>query len=162
MPTNSKAKRRTKQPRQVYTKSRTVSLEKATNDKGRISAARIMRGTKYRSMFEIGVAKYLSQRKIKFEYEKKKLSYIPKPRVYTPDFYLVNQDIYVETKGRFDKGDRVKMLLVKQQHPDLDIRIVFLNARNKIYKGSSTTYGMWATKNGFEWPEGAIPEEWFK
>ena len=155
-------KRRAKLFRKTYPKSRTISLKKAEHNETGISVARIMRNTKYRSMFEIGVAKYLSQRKIKFEYEKKKLSYIPKPRVYTPDFYLVNQDIYVETKGRFDKGDRVKMLLVKQQHPDLDIRIVFLNAKNKIYKGSSTTYGMWATNNGFEWAEGAIPEEWFK
>ena len=121
-----------------------------------------MRNTKYRSMFEINIAKNLSQQKIAFEYETKKLVYIPKPRTYTPDFYLPEQGIYVETKGYFDKGDRVKMLLIKQQHPDLDIRIVFLNARNKIYKGSKTTYGMWATKHDFIWAEGGIPQEWLK
>jgi len=162
MPTNSKAKRRTKQPRQVYTKSRTVSLEKATNDKGRISAARIMRGTKYRSMFEINLAKSLADKGVAFEYESKKLTYIPKPRTYTPDFYINHRDIYIEAKGHLDKGDRVKMALIKQQYPDLDIRFVFLNAQNKIYRGSKTTYAMWATKHGFRWAEKAIPEEWLK
>jgi len=155
-------KRRAKQFRKTHPKSRTVSIKKAREDKAGVSASRIMRNTKYRSMFEINIAKNLSQQKIAFEYEKKKLPYIPKPRVYTPDFYLVDQDIYIEAKGHFDKGDRVKMLLIKQQYPDLDIRIVFLNARNKIYRGSKTTYSMWATKYEFPWAEGAIPEEWFK
>ena len=89
-------------------------------------------------------------------------TYVPKPRTYTPDFHLTKHDIIVEAKGYFDKGDRIKMQLIKEQHPDLDIRIVFLNARNKIYKGSKTTYGAWAEKNGFKWAEGSIPEEWLK
>ena len=54
------------------------------------------------------------------------------------------------------------MALIKQQYPDLDIRFVFLNAQNKIYRGSKTTYAMWATKHGFRWAEKAIPEEWLK
>ena len=81
---------------------------------------------------------------------------------FAAEFHLTKQNIIIEAKGYFDKGDRVKMLLIKEQHPDLDIRIVFLNARNKIYKGSKTTYGAWAEKNGFKWAEGSIPEEWLK
>ena len=54
-----------------------------------------------------------------------KLTYIPKPRTYTPDFYIPETNIYIEAKGHLDKGDRVKMLLVKEQYPDLDIRFVF-------------------------------------
>jgi len=120
-----------------------------------------MRKTKYRSMFEINIAKMLAEKGIKFEYENHKLTYIPKPRTYTPDFYLVEQDIYIEAKGELDKGDRVKMNLIKQQYPNLDIRFVFLRASNKIYRGSKTTYAMWANKYGFPWAEGSIPEEWF-
>jgi len=116
----------------------------------------------FRSNFELSIAKKLSSKKISYEYEQMRLTYIPKPRTYTPDFHLTKQNIIIEAKGYFDKGDRVKMLLIKEQHPDLDIRIVFLNARNKIYKGSKTTYGAWAEKNGFEWAEGSIPEEWLK
>ena len=116
----------------------------------------------FRSNFELGIAKKLSSKKILYEYESLRLTYVPKPRTYTPDFHLTKQNIIIEAKGYFDKGDRVKMLLIKEQHPDLDIRIVFLNARNKIYKGSKTTYGAWAEKNGFKWAEGSIPEEWLK
>lgn len=121
-----------------------------------------MRNTKYRSMFEINIAKYLADRSVTFEYETKKLPYIPKPRNYTPDFYIPHKDLYIEAKGHLDKGDRVKMLLIKQQYPDLDIRFVFLNANNKIYRGSKTTYAIWATKHNFQWAEKAIPEEWLK
>ena len=121
-----------------------------------------MRGTKYRSMFEINIAKSLAERGVTFEYETKRLTYIPKPRTYTPDFYLVETDIYVEAKGHLDRGDRTKMILIKAQYPELDIRFVFMNANNKIYKGSKTTYSMWADKQGFEWAEKNIPVEWLK
>ncbi len=162
MSANSADKRRAKLPRKAYTKSRTVSLKAAQSSEDSVSPTRIMRNTKYRSMFEINIAKYLADRNISFEYEKKKLTYIPKPRNYTPDFYIPHKDLYIEAKGHLDKGDRVKMLLIKQQYPDLDIRFVFLNANNKIYRGSKTTYAIWATKHGFQWAEKAIPEEWLK
>lgn len=120
------------------------------------------RTLRFRSKFEISVAKSLADRGIKFEYESEKIVFVPKPRTYTPDFYLPHNNIYIEAKGHLDKGDRVKMVLVKEQNPHLDIRFVFLNARNKIYKGSKTTYGDWATRHGFEWSERSIPEEWLK
>jgi len=121
-----------------------------------------MKRSKYRSQFELHLAKSLAQNKVKFEYESKKFIYIPKPRTYTPDFYIVESDIYVEAKGHLDKADRVNMALVKQQHKDLDIRFVFMNARNKIYKGSRTTYADWCNKHDFRWAEKSIPVEWFK
>jgi len=121
-----------------------------------------MRRTKYRSNFELGIARSLTEKGIQFEYEQEKLVYIPKPRTYTPDFYIHETNIYVEAKGHLNKGDRVKMQLVKEQHPELDIRFVFMNARNKIYRGSKTTYAAWANRYGFQWAEGGIPEEWLK
>lgn len=149
-------------PKKAVTKSRTVSLKKARRGEGGISVARIMRNTKYRSRFEIGLARSLLDKKIDFEYENQKFVFIPKPRTYTPDFYLPKQNIYIEAKGELDKNDRVKMQLVKQQHPELDIRFVFQRASNKIYKGSKTTYADWANRYGFPWAEGGIPEEWLK
>ena len=116
----------------------------------------------FRSNFELNLARALADRGITYEYESTKLTYIPKPRTYTPDFFIPSTNIYIEAKGHLDKGDRVKMLLVKEQYPELDIRFVFLNSRNKIYKGSKTTYADWATKNKFKWAEGSIPEEWYK
>ena len=121
-----------------------------------------MKRLRFRSRFELHLAKGLADNKVKFEYESKKFLYVPKPRTYTPDFYLVESDIYIEAKGHLDKADRVKMALVKQQHKDLDIRFVFMNARNKIYKGSKTTYADWCNKHDFRWAEKSIPMEWFK
>ena len=121
-----------------------------------------MKRLKYRSKFELELANILGNHKVKFEYETKKFLYIPKPRTYTPDFYLPDTGIYIEAKGHLDKADRVKMALVKEQHKDLDIRFVFMNARNKIYKGSKTTYADWCNKHDFRWAEKAIPTEWYK
>tara|TARA_R110002110_G_scaffold7510_1_gene37930 strand:+ start:453 stop:824 length:372 start_codon:yes stop_codon:yes gene_type:complete len=117
---------------------------------------------RYRSRFELGLAKQLIDKKIKFEYEKHKIVYVPKIRTYTPDFYIPETDIYIEAKGEFDKSDRVKMALVKEQHKKLDIRMVFMNAKNKIYKGSKTTYADWCNKHGYIWAEKTIPMEWLK
>ena len=145
-----------------YTKTipKTGRLSKKTNGLDRNVTMKSMGG--YRSHFELNVARSLRQKDVAFEYEKRKVTFVPKPRTYTPDFYFPSTDIFVEAKGKFDKNDRVKMLLVKEQNPDLDIRLLFQNARNKIYKGSKTTYGAWADRHGFEWAEGHIPESWYK
>ena len=116
----------------------------------------------YRSGFEHKVADQLSENKIKFEYETTVIDYI-KPQTnhtYTIDFTLPN-GILVETKGRWVAEDRKKHLLIKKQHPELDIRIVFMSGRTKIRKGSKTTYGDWCDKNGIVWAEKQIPEDWF-
>ena len=80
---------------------------------------------------------------------------------YTPDFQLPN-GIIIETKGRFVASDRKKHLLVKKQHPELDIRFIFQNAKGRINKGSKTTYADWCVKNGFLYADKEIPYEWFK
>jgi hypothetical protein len=82
-------------------------------------------------------------------------------RTYTPDFQLDN-GIIIETKGMFDSEDRRKHLEVKKQHPELDIRFVFSNAKGKLYKGSKTSYADWCDKNGFLWAHRVIPESWLK
>ena len=117
---------------------------------------------RYRSQFEANFARNLRERKIASLYEQDKIQYIPKPRTYTPDFYIKEGDFYVETKGRFFATDRTKHLLIKEQHPDIDIRFVFLNAKNKLDKRSRTTYAQWCEKNGFLYAEKRMPEEWTK
>ena len=122
----------------------------------------VLKKAGYRSQFELNIAQTLAKRGVKFEYESKKLVYIPDPRTYTPDFYIVSTDVYIEAKGHLDKADRVKLLLVKKQYPDIDLRLLFMNCKNKIYRGSKTTYAMWATRYNFEWAEGSIPSDWLK
>ncbi len=114
----------------------------------------------YRSKFEIKVAADLGKRKVAFEYEKVSFDYVPKIRNYTPDFYLPESKIYIETKGRLTTNDRVKHLLIKDQWMDLDIRFVFVNAGNKISRTSKTTYADWCDRHKFLWAEGLVPMEW--
>ena len=114
----------------------------------------------YRSGLEERVSEQLTKAKVKFSYESTRISYeINEVRKYTPDFILGN-GLIVETKGRFVVADRKKHLLIKKQHPDLDIRFVFTNSRAKINKGSKTTYGMWCDKHGFQYADKLIPKEW--
>ena len=62
--------------------------------------------------------------------------------------------------GRFLAKDRTKHLLIQKQYPELDLRFVFTNSRQKLYKGSKTTYAAWCEKHGFLYAERSIPELW--
>ncbi len=117
---------------------------------------------RFRSGLEERTAKYLKKLKVKFTYEKLKIRWQDlRYRTYTPDFVLAN-GIIVETKGRFITSDRQKHLMIKEQHPDLDIRFVFSNPNSKLYKGSKTTYADWCDKHGFKCAKEEIPLEWIK
>lgn len=107
------------------------------------------------------MAHSLDELGIDYGYEDRKISFVEpaKNRKYTPDFSLPN-GIIIETKGIFSSDDRKKHLLIKEQHPELDIRFVFSNANAKIYKGSKTRHRDWCEKNGFKWSHRHIPKEW--
>jgi hypothetical protein len=113
----------------------------------------------YRSGFERSFAANLSSRGIKFRFESKKVPYVLE-RTYNPDFEIVDHGFFIETKGLLDRDSKAKMLAVKQQHPDLDIRFVFMHPKKKI-PGTKQTHAQWADRNGFPWAEGVAPEEWF-
>jgi len=115
----------------------------------------------YRSGLEVDLDESLKQKGINGEYEQHKIKYI-KPatnHTYTPDFRLPN-GIFIETKGRFVADDRKKHILIREQHPDLDIRFVFQNSKNKLRKGSKTTYADWCIKYGFLFVDKVIPADW--
>jgi len=121
------------------------------------------RAENYRSGFEKTVITRLKLTGIPYEYETLKLSWIEpaKHRTYTPDIILEN-GIIVEVKGYWDYSDRMKMLEVIKQHPDKDIRMLFQRARNKIRKGSKTSYADWCDKHNIKWAQGEIPMSWIK
>jgi len=92
---------------------------------------------------------------------------------YTPDFILNKREVRVcntegstddtrliiEAKGRFTSSDRTKMKAVKEAHPELDIRFVFMG-NNKIHKNSDMRYQDWTDKHGFPSTIKEIPDEW--
>lgn len=117
--------------------------------------------SKYRSSLEDYVIADLKFRNINFKYEATILQYV-KPITkhrYTPDITLDN-GILVEIKGYFTSSDRKKHLLVKEQYPDLDIRFVFGNSKNKLNKNSKTTYADWCEKNNIKYADKTIPRDW--
>jgi len=117
----------------------------------------------FRSGLERSIAENLAALGIDFSYESEKIEYLRPARVskYTPDFILPN-GIIIEAKGRFLTADRQKQLLIKDQHPELDIRFVFSNSRQRISKTSRTTYARWCELKGFQYADKEIPVQWLK
>lgn len=118
----------------------------------------------YKSGFEAKIAEQIDTHKLQAKelYEKTVIKYTVPARDsrYTVDWTLPN-GILIESKGRWTAEDRKKHILVKQQYPDLDLRIVFQSARTKISKGSKTTYADYCDKHGIIWAEKTIPEAWY-
>lgn len=129
-----------------------------------------------RSNFEREIAKWLTDRGIRYQYESDSFVYYKRPykpkcldcgstnvasvRVYTPDFYLPDYGFWIEAKGKFGQTDRKKMSLVKRDNPDLDVRIVFMTD-NKMGRGGTKRYSDWAEEQGFQYSIGEPDDEWF-
>lgn len=118
----------------------------------------------FRSGLESKISKQITDAGLELSYETDKITYHVPSRIskYTPDFKLPKKGgfFYVETKGIWDLEDRKKHHYIAEQHPDIDIRFVFSNANNKLYKASKTTYGSYCDKHGFRWAHKTIPTEW--
>ena len=115
--------------------------------------------SKYRSKLEERLATLLPTLGISYEYESEKVSYTIQHH-YTPDFVLPNHT-YLEAKGYWDAADRRKILAVKKDNPDMDLRMVFQAPYNTISKKSKTTYAMWCEKHDIPWTSyHNIPLDW--
>ncbi|MEK9986098.1 MAG: hypothetical protein VW879_15285 [Opitutae bacterium] len=113
----------------------------------------------FRSGLEEKVADLLVELGVKYEYESTKVPYVIQ-HTYCPDFILPN-GIWLECKGYWDAKDRRKLKAVKEQNPDIDLRMVFQAPYNKIYKGSKTTYASYCDKLGIPWCSFVnIPLKW--
>lgn len=110
-----------------------------------------------KSGFERGIVANLNSRGVKFTYEELTLPYVLHGN-YHPDFKLEN-GIVVEAKGFLDRDSKRKMIAIRKQYPDLDIRFLFQEAAKKV-PGTRQTHAQWAERNGYLWAEGEIPEEW--
>lgn len=117
----------------------------------------------YRSGLEEKNMKLLESKGVKAEYEMWRVPYVvpASNHHYTPDILLPN-GIFVETKGLWESDDRKKHLLIREQHPDLDIRLVFSSSRTKIYKGSPTSYAEFCEKHDILFADKLIPVAWLK
>jgi hypothetical protein len=115
---------------------------------------------KYRSGFEERIAKELDKRAIPYLYEAQSFEYTTRSR-YKPDLFLMN-GVILELKGFFSPSDRRKHVAMKEQHPELDVRMVF-QRNNLLTRKSKSTYGMWCDKYDIPWcvwPD--IPTDWLQ
>lgn len=116
----------------------------------------------FRSAFEQRVAEGIKALGADYDYETVHFLYeVNERKRYTPDFVLPN-GVIVECKGRLTPADRKKLLLIKEQHDEVDLRLVFMYPNNKLSAKSKTRYWEWAEKHGFKWADNNVPEEWLQ
>lgn len=108
---------------------------------------------KTRNKFEQRIERQIKRAKRHYTYETEKIPYVL-ARHYIPDFIITTPTgkIYVECKGYFRPEAKAKMVAVKKQHPNLDVRILFYAHKEQ--------YIRWAIKNGFKYAVENIPKEW--
>ena len=107
---------------------------------------------KRRSRLELRFEDILREYGVDYGYEITKIPYtVPESKhTYTVDWTILN-GVLLETKGYLsDHRERNKYVLLKMQHPDLDLRFVFDNP-NKLCGGTKMTHAKWAEKYGFKY-----------
>jgi len=113
----------------------------------------------FRSKLEEKVAALFDELGVAYEYESTKIPYVIQ-HIYTPDF-LLNNGVFLETKGYWDAADRRKVKAVKTLHPEIDLRMVFQAPFNTISKRSKTTYAQYCEKLSIPWTSFKnIPIDW--
>lgn len=106
-----------------------------------------------------------SQSTRKIGYEQLSLPYTSHHE-YLADFTIGGTNIIIEAKGggrAWSPQVRRKMLDVRQQHPEYDIRFVFYSDRpfgTKRKDGTKMTQSEWCKKYGFKYAIGEVPKEW--
>jgi predicted nuclease of restriction endonuclease-like RecB superfamily len=114
----------------------------------------------FRSRLEEDISNLMLELGVDHDYEATKIPYTIE-HVYTPDFFLPNKHIYLEAKGYWRSADRRKIKTIKEQNPDLDLRMVFQNPFNTISKKSKTTYAQWCERHDIKWSSyHNLPLEW--
>ena len=117
--------------------------------------------SKFRSQLEKRVADLLTELGVTYEYETTKIAYEIQHN-YNPDFILPN-GVILECKGYWESSDRRKIKSVKEQNPDIDLRMVFQAPFNTISKKSKTTYAKWCEQRDIPWTSFQdIPLDWLK
>jgi hypothetical protein len=115
-----------------------------------------------RNKFEEEIYKQLVRKygKANVGYEQRTLPYYTSHN-YVCDFVVEQPDVggyfLVEAKGYFRPEDRPKMRAVKEQYPELDIRLIFFQD-NKL--GKNARCSDWAEKYGFKYAIGKVPKDW--
>lgn len=78
------------------------------------------KGYHLRSSYELKYAEYLDSNNILWSYEPKAFE-LGDGRTYTPDFYLIKENVWIEVKGYWRDDAKEKFELFKEKYPQLHI-----------------------------------------
>ncbi len=81
----------------------------------------IYKGIKMRSSYEIAYAKWLDKHGYKWLYESK--TFDLGNMTYTPDFYLLDKNMYIEVKGYWRLDAKKKFFKFQRLYPEINIQI---------------------------------------
>lgn len=117
-----------------------MSKKRSLNNKGGRSKWFKVNGIKVQGTWERDIAKILTEKKISWlkpTTARHSFRYISNDieRTYTPDFYLEEEDIYLEVKGHWWGNDKQKMQLVIEQNPEVNIKIIEKEEYERILDG---------------------------
>ena len=124
-----------------------------------------------KSILEVEIAAELDRLGVKWQYEPHEYKYHMcvnwchdcdvKFQTYTPDFWLPKQKIYLECKGKMTLDTRKKMIAVKHHNPELEVKMIFGYAKNKLSTAKKATrYWQWAENENFDWSDKEVKKEW--
>lgn len=113
----------------------------------------LKKAAKVKNRFERRILDQLEDSGLEVAYEGTRIPYVLSGH-YIPDYVISTPTgkVFIEAKGHFRPEAKRKMVAVKRQHPEKDIRIVFYRYTLKNER--------WAIKNGFRYAWGEVPEDW--
>jgi len=135
----------------------------------------------YKSQYEYKVSRHLEEEGINFLYEPEKIPYVypiknsicidcggrnaGRRATYTPDFYLTDYDLWIETKGKWDSAGRTKILSVLESDNKLtkdNFRMLFMYD-NWLTSNKKQRYVAWCVSQEIVAAAGdVLPLEWLK
>lgn len=87
----------------------------------------------FRSSWEANYARFLNFKQEKWQYEYKTFE-LKDGRTYTPDFYLENEDVFVEVKGFWRDDAKEKFELFKLEYSEVKIKLIQEKEYKKLLK----------------------------
>ena len=84
----------------------------------------------FHSTWEVAYAKYLDKKRAKWNYES--IHFDLGNSTYTPDFYLMDEDKYIEIKGYWREDAKKKFKKFKRKYPNINIIILAKKDLEKI------------------------------
>lgn len=111
------------QPNMSLGAQRRVRTKRETLYTSAIGGTRADLGAYFRSNWEANFARVLNYQGKRWEYEPKTFQLEPSFS-YTPDFYVIDENVFYEIKGRMDDRARRQLSLMSQVHPDIVLRVI--------------------------------------